>query len=344
MGKIKVFISSAIDELEYDREIAARVVRDMSFEPLVFEGFPAMSKTLEDAYIDEVRACDVFVLMLWKSLRPAVEHEYAEAVRGNKSILIFVKMLKEGEERDGKLQAFLGKLKKRYERDEADPEAARIRFYKHYRTLAQLEEGLRDGIVGEVNRKLSRTVVTTLSRQEMYELGTSIVLAARKRLYIAQQTPSLLFGPRDYFAPDGEKVSYEVRFYEALRQWIERALDDKRRECICLYNAQSTKIEVERYQLWDRVKNNMLMLKRKQRRSGHRVRITSALTRFSGPIAVGDNWFAIWVMGEENAVSISYVSERVADALGSVFRQLSSKITTAEDLLREIGVVNHELA
>ncbi len=335
MGKIKVFISSAIEELEYEREIATRVVKGLNFEPLVFEGFPAMSKTLEDAYVDEVKACDIFVLMLWKSLRPAVEREYAEAVRGNKPILIFVKMLKEGEERDSKLQAFLGDLK---EKSESSPEAARIRFYKHYRALAELEEGLRDGIVGEVNRKLARTMITTHSRQEMYELGTSIILAARKRLCIVQQTPSLFLGPRDYFAPEAEKVSYELHFYNALQQWIERVLGDKERECTYLYNAQSTKIEMERYQLQDRVKDNILMLKRKQSQSGHRVRISSALTRFSGPIAVGDNWFAIWVMGDENAVSISYVSEQVADALAGIFRQLASKITTVEDLLEEIGI------
>jgi len=290
---------------------------------------------LEDAYIDEVKACDVFVLILWKNLRPAVELEYAEAVRGNKSILIFVKMLKEGEERSSKLQEFLGNLKGN---DEYILEASLIRFYKHYRSLAELEEALRDGVVGEVNRKLARTMITTTSGQEMYELGTSIALAARKRLYIAQQTPSLFFGPRDYFVPDANKIPYELDGYNALMQWIEKAIHDKERECIYLYNAQSTTIEAERHQLQDRVRDNLLTLKQKESQSGHRVRITSAPTRFSGPIGVGDNWFAIWVVGNENAVSISYVSEQVADALAGIFRQLASKITTAEDLLKELDI------
>ncbi|MBM3120420.1 MAG: DUF4062 domain-containing protein [Chloroflexi bacterium] len=52
MGKIKVFISSAIEELEYDREIATRVVKSLNFEPLVFEGFPAMSKTLRPVQLE----------------------------------------------------------------------------------------------------------------------------------------------------------------------------------------------------------------------------------------------------------------------------------------------------
>ncbi|MCX6032027.1 MAG: DUF4062 domain-containing protein [Chloroflexi bacterium] len=335
MGKIKVFISSALDELEYEREIATRVIRSLGFEPLVFEGFPAMSKSLEDAYVDEVRACDVFVLILWKDLRPAVEREYMEAMRGNKSILIFVKMLKEGEQRSDRLQAFLGNLK---DKSETASDAGLVRFYKHYRSLADLEESLRDGIVGEVNRKLARMMITTSTRQDMYELGVSITLAARKRLYVAQQTPSLLFGPRDYLMPETEKVSYELAFYRALRQWVAAAVDDKDRECICLYNAQSSKIEAEKHQLQDRVKVNMNALKRQENQSGHRVRFSSTLTRFSGPIAVGDNWFAIWVMGDENAVAISSVSEQVSDALAGIFRQLGSRITTTEELLKELGI------
>jgi hypothetical protein len=335
MNRIKVFISSAIDELEYEREIATRVVRDLNHEPLVFEGFPSMSKSLEDAYIDEVKACDIFVLVLWKDFRPAVEREYVEAVGRNKSILILVKMLKDGEERTDSLKLFLGELKKK--RDSVS-EAGLIRFYKHYRSLAELEQLLRDGIVGEVSRKLTRTIITTTTRQDMYELGTSIIKAARRRLYVAQQTPSLLFGARDYFAVDQGKISYELEFCRAIEQWFDDAVYDMGRECIFLYDEHSTRAEVEKYKLQDRVKSQIVSLKNKQEESGHRVRFGSTATRFSGPIAVGDNWCAIWVMGDDNAVAISYVSEQVADALANIFRQAGSKLTTADELIQELRI------
>ncbi|MFQ5854550.1 MAG: DUF4062 domain-containing protein [Anaerolineae bacterium] len=229
MNTIKVFISSALDELEYEREIATRLVRQLNLEPSVFEGFPAMSKTLEDAYIDEVRDCDVFVLLLWKTLRPAVELEYGEAIRNNKPILLFVKMLKDNEEREPKLNKFLGLVRKM---EGENTEAAHVRFYKHYRSLAELEEGLRQGIIGEINRRLRRTVMVTHTRKEMYELGTNIILAAQRRLCIAQQTPSLFLGPREYLAPESERIAYEMDFSEALRTWIGKAVDDPERECI----------------------------------------------------------------------------------------------------------------
>ncbi|MGQ9494235.1 MAG: DUF4062 domain-containing protein [Anaerolineae bacterium] len=59
MGNIKVFISSAIEDLEYEREMATRVVESLNLQPVVFESFPVMSNELEDAYLDEVRSCDI---------------------------------------------------------------------------------------------------------------------------------------------------------------------------------------------------------------------------------------------------------------------------------------------
>jgi bacterioferritin (cytochrome b1) len=335
MSKLKVFVSSAIDELEYEREIATRTIADLNLEPSVFEGFPAMSKTLEDAYIDAVKNCDIFVLILWKSLRPAVEREYLEAVQDNKSILIFVKMLKEGEKREDRLDEFLGTIKSR---GEEGINAANIRFYKHYRSLADLEEGLRDGIISEINRKLTRTIITTNTKEHMYELGTNIILSARKRVCITQQTPSLLLGCRPYHAGGGEKILYEVNFHDALCEWIDSTIGDKERRCMYIYDAQSTKAEMEEHGLQNRVKERIELFKEKERRSGHRIRISSAPFRYCGPLAVGDSWFAIWVMGGDNALSISYANEQVADTLADVFGQMVSKITTVDDLLKELGL------
>lgn len=56
-------------------------------------------------------------------------------------------------------------------------------------------------------------------------------------------------------------------------------------------------------------------------------------------MTVGDNWFAIWVMGEHNAVAISYVNEQVSEALvespepaGSRNLMSRSPVGTAWDL------------
>ena len=64
---IKVFISSAIAELENDREIAFETLRDMNVSPVLFELFPAISQSPLEGCLDEVRSSDIFVMLLWKS-------------------------------------------------------------------------------------------------------------------------------------------------------------------------------------------------------------------------------------------------------------------------------------
>ncbi len=90
---INVFVSSDMTELEYDREIAQEALKDINVNSILFEVLPAMSESPRGIYCEEVGSCDIFLLLLWKSFRSAVQEEYGEAVRRNKPILILVKSL-----------------------------------------------------------------------------------------------------------------------------------------------------------------------------------------------------------------------------------------------------------
>ncbi|MBI2908711.1 MAG: hypothetical protein HYX92_13800 [Chloroflexi bacterium] len=79
-------------------------------------------------------------------------------------------------------------------------------------------------------------------------------------------------------------------------------------------------------------------LKGLEKACGHRFRLSSAPGMFSGPIGLGDNWFAMWLMGSDNAVSVSYVNERIADLVARLFKQMAAKITSAQELLDELGI------
>ena len=83
---IRVFVSSAMRELEYEREAAEDALKKLRFDPWLFEFLPAMNASPSTPYLDAVRDCDVFVLILGQSLRPAVRREYEEAVRTLKSL------------------------------------------------------------------------------------------------------------------------------------------------------------------------------------------------------------------------------------------------------------------
>ncbi|MDH5690550.1 MAG: DUF4062 domain-containing protein [Candidatus Bathyarchaeota archaeon] len=331
MARLRVFVSSAMHELEYEREVASKVIRELDMEPILFEGLPPMSKILQDAYLDEVKNCDFFVLILWQTLREAVEQEYITAVKNNRPILVLVKMLKKNEIREENLSRFIGELER-----VNNQQASFIPYYKAYRSLDQLSQFLKEGLMQEVERRLYAQTVTTRTREEMYQLGTEIMRSARKRLYIIQRTPSLIFGPRPYH--DDRKLRYDVDFASALESWISKVVEGAGRECAYLYSAQSAKDEMEKERMQEQVKQKIKLYKEKERLSGYRFRFSSIPPRYSGPIAVGDNQVAIWIMGEHNAVSISFVNRRVSDELIRILKQMVSKLTTTEDLLQELGL------
>ncbi len=333
MSKLKVFVSSSqrMRELEYDREIAKIAILELQLEPVMFEGLPAMSKDVEDAYIDEVKNCDIFVLILWKTLRSAVEREFNEALSNNSPILIFVKTLHSGEERDKALLKFLHGIQGT---DGADwgESAPYIPFYVHYDTLGDLKKRMKEGIIAEISRMLAREPMTTHTKQELYELSTRIVKSAKRRLFLFERTPCLLFGPR-------EAVFYEKEYYDALSEWIQLVEKDSARQFLLFFDPQSTKDEVAKHpKERPRVREALATLKESEERTGGRFRLTPSPPNYSGRMGLGDDWFAFWLVGQEDAVCISLVNEKFSDALSRIFHQMGSKQVTEAELARLLGL------
>lgn len=335
MRSLRVFVSSAIDELEYEREIVARAIEELNFEPVLFEGLPSASRTLEEAYLEHVRACDIFLLILWKTFPAAVEREYEEALANQKPVLIFVKLLKEGERQDNRLRALMRRLKSQ---DAGTASPSTVRFFKNYRTLGELEHLVKQGIIGQFERLVRTTITTTHSRRELYELGEQIVRFARKRLYIVERTPLALLGPRPYSAPDGEKIPYESRLASAFSDWIDACVADRAREFVYLYDVIATRMEMESECLGERVRSNLTQLKGKERESGLRFRFVPMSRSYSGPIAVGDDWLAMWILGEHDAVCVSSVNARLSDQLVQVLKPMGDRPAELPELLGGLGL------
>lgn len=333
MERIKIFISSVMDELEYEREVACRVIKDLNLEPSMFEIFPSISKKPNKAYIDEVRNCDIFMIIMWRKLSKPVKEEYLEAVRMNKPILMFVKALKGTEKRDQNLDIFLGKIENRKFGETGYEVYPSV--YDTYRSLADFKDALKNAVINEIS-KFYQSPQATSTREEMYELGTDIIKFAQKRLYVTQRTPSLFFGPREYNAPDSERIHYEKEFYDALGKWIDSTIDDIKREGMYLYPASVTKTEMEEYGLESRTEKAITYYKEKEKESRYRFRISSVVGEYSGPVIVGDNRFAIWIAGENKALCISQTNEKVADAIIRIFKQVGSKRKTVDELLEEL--------
>jgi len=53
-------------------------------------------------------------------------------------------------------------------------------------------------------------------------------------------------------------------------------------------------------------------------------------------MGLGDDWFAFWIVGQEDAVSVSFVDEKVSDALSRIFHQMGSKRISLEELFEDL--------
>ncbi|MEE9403021.1 MAG: DUF4062 domain-containing protein [Desulfobacteria bacterium] len=330
--QINVFISSSMTELEYDREIAEEVLTDMIFNPILFELFPAMNMSPSESYTEGVRDCDVFLLLLWKSLSSGVQEEYNEAVKRSKPILMLVKSLAGNEKRTPKLTTFL----KKFDPNSRGRPPRRVTYHK-YRSVAELKTAVRESVAAEI-AKFYREPVYTMARNEMYELGTSIIQYAQRRLYVFQRTPSLILGARPYIADDSKKYAYEREFADVLKKWIGANYELADKEFVYLFSAKATKKEIRGEPLKERVKDNVRWLKKIEVESGHRFRIETLDVPMSGPLIVGDNRYAIWVLGEDQAVSISQENKGISDILVMILNSYSQKHLSNEEMLSVLGL------
>lgn len=338
--QISVFISSAIrdGELEYDRQIAEQTLKDMNLIPSLFEVFPAMSYSTSQSCREEAGSCDIFLMLLWKSFRPNVKEELAEAVKRNKPILILVKSLIDNEKREDDLESFINGLQS------DSPEHSPLRLtYKPYRKVDELRAAVRDSVAAEI-AKFYKEPIYTMARDEMYELGTFIIQHARRRLYLFQRTPSLILGARNYLDDDAQKYTYEKEFKDVLTVWIQHNYNLLDKEFLYLFSCVDTQQEIKAEKLnknanyLSDVKKQVQWLKKIEEISGHRFRINMLDVPVSGPLIVGDNRYAIWILGKDQAISVSQENKGICDFLARMLNSYSQEHMNIQHILSALGL------
>ena len=324
-------------ELEYDRQIAQQELKNMSVNPVVFEVFPALSSSPGKACREEVGSCDIFLMILWKVYSPAVWEEYDEALRQNMPILVLVKLLVAKEEHEPALRDQLVA----FSSDSPAHSSARL-TYKTYRKIDELREAVRGSVAAEIAR-IYEDPVYTAARNKMYELGTSIIRDAERRLYLYQRTPSLILSSRDYLAEDSTKYGYEREFENTLWAWVNMH-ERVDREFLYLFSTEATRREIadvppdskEAYVAGVRERVEELMSI--EATSGHRFRIAMVDVPICGPLIVGDNRYAIWVIGSDQAVSISQYNKKICDILVMTLNSHGQKHVNVEEILDRLGI------
>jgi len=87
-----VFISSLIGELSQERQVLQQAITSFGItKPWIFEYTPASSELIIQSYIEKVRQCDFFIILIDENISNAVENEFNEAIANQKPILALLK-------------------------------------------------------------------------------------------------------------------------------------------------------------------------------------------------------------------------------------------------------------
>jgi len=331
LGKIRVFISSSLFELEGEREIARETVSQLNLEPVMFESLPAMDKPLENAYIDEIKRSHIFVLMLWKDLTDAVEKEYDAAVEFGVPILLLVKSPTFREARTPRLESLIDRT---VECDSVQKTQC-VPFRKKFRTLSDLRYELKEGLMKLISDKFTDPVLTTTSLEVISKTNQNLIINAQRRLLLVVKTPILLFGPRPY---DSEHKNYiEANFHRALTSFIDKISSDESRKMLYLYSLEDTYHEMKDNKLESIVEKNLEKFQKIEEETNGRFELSS-IPEFPGRILISDNSFGIQFRAPKGKVVCVYRQDAsMASNLFEVlyeYRGLTNKSLT--DLLNEL--------
>ena len=113
MEALKVFVSSvmrpSVEDLTEERRVAFEAVEALApvARAWAFEREPASTKRLRDSYIDEVKTCDLLLLIVGRVLTPAVREEFDTARDYEKPILAFAKNVPQREPEVAEVLALL---------------------------------------------------------------------------------------------------------------------------------------------------------------------------------------------------------------------------------------------
>lgn len=94
-----IFVSSRMEEFIRERQIIYSIVNQLPLtKPWLFEFTPSSSEATDDAYLQKVQQCDIFILLVGESLSMPVTNEFNLAKEQNKPCLIFLKDCNRSEE------------------------------------------------------------------------------------------------------------------------------------------------------------------------------------------------------------------------------------------------------
>lgn len=157
---ILVFVSSTMNDLSEERRAIHNAIGQIAItKPWLFEFTPASSDNIEDSYLNKVRECDIFILIIGETISQPVIREFELAKEIGKPCLIFLKECTQNEE----TRSFIEGIKFKWEKFSSPQE---LRNSVRHAIIDELIKGYRKGSL----KKLGAEHFTLLlSIQQLFE-------------------------------------------------------------------------------------------------------------------------------------------------------------------------------
>jgi hypothetical protein len=325
VSKIRVFISSSLSELECEREIAQKTITQLDFEPVMFETFPSMDQPLDVAYLNEIKNSHIFIIILWKDLTEAVEKEYKAAVSYGMPILVFVKSPTHREARTPRLQNLIDVAVKE------NGNAQTVPFRKNFRSLAQLENGIKEALIKLISDRFTQPVKTTTNLETICEITQTMIINARRRILQTSKSPMLLLGVKPYHSEHKNLVSNSI--HQSMVAWIESLRKDENKRMILLFSSEDTYREMKKNKLEKTVEANLTKYKNIEEETNGRFQLCS-IKEFPGRILVCDDNFGISFRSPKDKVF--YIDKQDAAISNNLFEMFSGFRRSTEGSLAKL--------
>jgi hypothetical protein len=160
--RLRVFVSSKMEELAPERKAIKVALDTLQVDGWVFEeDAGARAESIQQSYLEEVEAADLYVGIYWKGYGDYTNEEYEHADKLGKDCLIYEKRT-DLEQRDPKLQSFLDRL----------GQVETGRTIKYFKTPEELGEVIQQDVAHWQTRKV---------RERQAPINVSLSLAEKKQ-------------------------------------------------------------------------------------------------------------------------------------------------------------------
>jgi hypothetical protein len=227
---LNVFISSK-DMLRQERDAVEKVIHSLNMNPIRTEVDKWFATPDHEAYLKEINKSNIVVLIVDLAAKfdnsdkyyHFVKKEINRAFALGKSVLAFFKNTN-GKDRE-KVDDFINDVQHKL-------------FAHVFKDTNDLSEAVKESILNELFRKYVHRPTLLSSSKNIYMETCSSIDKCKYRLYLSQQTPTILLGPRN-------GRDYEKELYKKIKNFITVNKKNKNVEIVFLYDKDKTEAELE---------------------------------------------------------------------------------------------------